>query len=102
MKEKSLLLNKKSKNITGEISSCGSKSESNRLLILNSLFDNKISISNLSDSDDTRDLKAALTSNDQNINIGHAGTAMHLLPAYSSIIDNIHAKSDISVRTNQM
>lgn len=101
MKEKSLLLNKKSKNITGEISICGSKSESNRLLILNSLFDNKISISNLSDSDDTRVLKEALNSNAKNINIGHAGTAMRFLTAYYSIIENLEVKLDGSDRMRQ-
>lgn len=101
MKEKSLLLNKKSKNITGEISICGSKSESNRLLILNSLFDNKISISNLSDSDDTRVLKEALSSNAKNINIGHAGTAMRFLTAYYSIIENLEVKLDGSDRMRQ-
>ena len=101
MKEKSLLLNKKSKNITGEISICGSKSESNRLLILNSLFDNKISISNLSDSDDTRVLKEALSSNAKSINIGHAGTAMRFLTAYYSIIENLEVKLDGSDRMRQ-
>ena len=49
----------------------GSKSESNRLLILQKLFDG-ITINNLSDSDDTHHLQHALLTNDTFINIGHA------------------------------
>jgi 3-phosphoshikimate 1-carboxyvinyltransferase len=59
----------------------GSKSESNRLLILQKLFPD-ISIDNLSDSDDTHHLNHALTTDDEEINIGHAGTAMRFLTAY--------------------
>lgn len=59
----------------------GSKSESNRLLILKQLFP-EISIANLSDSDDTHHLQNALSSTEEDINIGHAGTAMRFLSAY--------------------
>jgi len=59
----------------------GSKSESNRLLILQRLFDG-ITINNLSDSDDTHHLQHALFTNDISINIGHAGTAMRFLTAF--------------------
>jgi len=59
----------------------GSKSESNRLLILQALFP-EITIDNLSDSDDTHHLKEALKNNDSTIDIGHAGTAMRFLTAY--------------------
>ncbi len=59
----------------------GSKSESNRLLILQALFP-KITIDNLSDSDDTRHLKKALQHHTGTIDIGHAGTAMRFLTAY--------------------
>ena len=59
----------------------GSKSESNRLLILQRLFP-EICIDNLSDSDDTNYLQCALTTSDAEINIGHAGTAMRFLTAY--------------------
>ncbi len=67
--------------IQGEIKISGSKSESNRLLILQQLFSN-ISIDNLSDSDDTYHLHHALSSKDSQVNIGHAGTAMRFLTAY--------------------
>ena len=56
----------------------GSKSESNRLLILQELFP-EISIENLSDSDDSIHLQHALSSKASLIDIGHAGTAMRFL-----------------------
>lgn len=58
-----------------------SKSESNRLLILQRLYPN-ISIENLSESDDTKILKQALSSSSSTINVHHAGTAMRFLTAY--------------------
>ena len=65
----------------------GSKSESNRLLILQKLFDG-ITINNLSDSDDTLHLQHALLTNDTSINIGHAGTAMRFLTAFFATQSN--------------
>lgn len=65
----------------------GSKSESNRLLLLQALFPN-ISIDNLSDSDDTILMKNALESTENTIDIHHAGTAMRFLTAYFSIQEN--------------
>ena len=56
----------------------GSKSESNRLLILTSLYKN-LSLENLSNSDDTNYLFDALSKKKKIINIGHAGTAMRFL-----------------------
>jgi len=59
----------------------GSKSESNRLLILQELFP-EITIENLSDSDDSNHLQHALRTSEMDINIGHAGTAMRFLTAF--------------------
>jgi 3-phosphoshikimate 1-carboxyvinyltransferase len=60
----------------------GSKSESNRLLVLQTLFP-WISIENLSDSDDTSLLQGALSDPSSNkFDIHHAGTAMRFLTAY--------------------
>ena len=59
----------------------GSKSESNRCLLLKALF-NDITIENLSNSDDTELMKIALSSNHSLIDIHHAGTAMRFLTAY--------------------
>ena len=62
----------------------GSKSESNRLLILQRFF-NDLKLENLSDSDDTKHLQKALSSNSKIIDIGHAGTAMRFLTAFFSV-----------------
>lgn len=64
----------------------GSKSISNRLLILESLF-NSIKIGNLSNSQDTQLLKKALCENSETVDIHHAGTAMRFLTSYYSILD---------------
>lgn len=61
----------------------GSKSESNRLLILQQLYSN-LKLENVSDSDDSKYLMSALQSNKELIDIGHAGTAMRFLTAYFS------------------
>ena len=70
-----------SKHIVKDIFISGSKSESNRMLVLQKLF-HEITIHNLSDSDDTHHLQHALSSQDIEINIGHAGTAMRFLTAF--------------------
>jgi 3-phosphoshikimate 1-carboxyvinyltransferase len=74
----------KSIKINGTLTISGSKSESNRLLILQKLYP-QLSIENLSDADDTRHLREALLSNAETVNIGHAGTAMRFLTAYFSV-----------------
>ncbi len=62
----------------------GSKSISNRLLILEKLFDN-IRISNLSNAEDSILLQKALQENEEIVDIHHAGTAMRFLTSYFSI-----------------
>lgn len=62
----------------------GSKSESNRLLLLQSLFSN-LSIENISNSDDSVLMTKALNSDSNVVDIHHAGTAMRFLTAYFSI-----------------
>ena len=70
--------------VSGKINITGSKSESNRLLILQALYSN-IKLKNISNSDDTKTLKKALLSSNSLININHAGTAMRFLTAYFTI-----------------
>ena len=65
----------------------GSKSESNRLLLLQALYP-QIQIKNLSNSDDSVLMQKALASKEANIDIHHAGTAMRFLTAYFSIQNN--------------
>ncbi|MEJ5050730.1 3-phosphoshikimate 1-carboxyvinyltransferase [Chryseobacterium culicis] len=79
---KKLEKSKLSENKTVQIS--GSKSISNRLLILESLFSN-IKIGNLSNSQDTQLLKKALSEDTEVVDIHHAGTAMRFLTSYYSI-----------------
>jgi len=62
----------------------GSKSESNRLLLLQALYP-EIAIENVSNSDDSVLMKKALESDETIIDIHHAGTAMRFLTAYLSI-----------------
>ncbi|XVC35133.1 MAG: 3-phosphoshikimate 1-carboxyvinyltransferase [Candidatus Karelsulcia muelleri] len=71
--------------LKGKINITGSKSESNRLLILKALYPNIINIKNLSNSDDTYFLKKALFTTKKVININHSGTAMRFLTAFFSI-----------------
>lgn len=71
------------------ISITGSKSETNRLLLLQALYPN-LTLENTSNSDDSEVMMEALnlkptTHNLQPINIHHAGTAMRFLTAYFAI-----------------
>ncbi len=67
--------------LTGKIKITGSKSESNRLLILKALYP-KIILENLSNSDDSAVMQKALGMNKGEIDVHHAGTAMRFLTAY--------------------
>ncbi|RAR74174.1 3-phosphoshikimate 1-carboxyvinyltransferase [Flavobacterium aciduliphilum] len=67
----------------------GSKSETNRLLLLRALYPN-ISLENTSNSDDSEVLSKALHSpfiihNSQLVDVHHAGTAMRFLTAFFAI-----------------
>ena len=62
----------------------GSKSETNRLLLLQALFPN-ISIENISNSDDSEVMQKALSGNEEIIDIHHAGTAMRFLTAFFAV-----------------
>lgn len=78
------------KNATIAIS--GSKSETNRLLLLQALYPN-IKIDNTSNSDDSEVMIKALDelsvrAQSRTIDIHHAGTAMRFLTAYFSIQEN--------------
>jgi 3-phosphoshikimate 1-carboxyvinyltransferase len=62
----------------------GSKSETNRLLLLKALFPN-ITLANTSNSDDSEVMQKALAGNDEIVDIHHAGTAMRFLTAYFAV-----------------
>ena len=67
--------------LEGNCQITGSKSESNRLLILQALFPSLI-LDNLSNSDDTQAMQRGLASDAHTIDIGHAGTTMRFLTSY--------------------
>ncbi|WP_185856380.1 3-phosphoshikimate 1-carboxyvinyltransferase [Blattabacterium cuenoti] len=73
--------------LCGAISITGSKSISNRLLILKAIYPDDIHIENLSNCQDTEVLNKSLNSiQTSNVfNIHHAGTAMRFLTSYFSI-----------------
>lgn len=77
------------KNIAASINLPASKSISNRALIINALSYSPYPILNLSDSDDTKVLEAALFSNSAKFDIGHAGTAMRFLTAFLAKIAGV-------------
>ena len=62
----------------------GSKSESNRLLLLKALYP-EISVDNVSNSDDSNLMTKALCTDSDLVDIFHAGTAMRFLTAYFSV-----------------
>ncbi|MFL2576019.1 MAG: 3-phosphoshikimate 1-carboxyvinyltransferase [Flavobacteriaceae bacterium] len=77
----SIRLKHASQALKGNCQITGSKSESNRLLILQALFPTLV-LDNLSNSDDTQAMQSGLSSKDQRIDIGHAGTTMRFLTSY--------------------
>lgn len=60
----------------------GSKSISNRALIIQKLCKQTVTLNGLSDAQDTQTLKALLADNDFKNNVGMAGTAARFLSAY--------------------
>ncbi|OFZ00676.1 MAG: hypothetical protein A2491_14965 [Bacteroidetes bacterium RIFOXYC12_FULL_35_7] len=68
------------------ISIPGSKSLSNRALIIRMLCNNYFKIHNLSTADDTQVLNKILMSDSNNIDVGHAGTVMRFVTAFASQI----------------
>ncbi len=77
------LLKSKIKNRKSEVTITGSKSESNRLLLLQALYP-ELEIKNVSNSDDSKLMQKALSSSSNVIDIHHAGTAMRFLTAFFS------------------
>lgn len=74
-------------NAKSAIQISGSKSETNRLLLLQALFP-EITLENTSNSDDSEVMIKALKSKETVIDIHHAGTAMRFLTAYFATQEN--------------
>lgn len=79
-----LLLQTSQSNLQAQIAVTGSKSETNRLLLLQALFPN-ITLANTSNSDDSEVMQKALKGNEEVVDIHHAGTAMRFLTAYFAV-----------------
>ncbi len=84
---KEIRLSHISGSVVGKIQVTGSKSESNRMLLLQAFFP-QIELINLSNSDDTVAMKYGLETDDTLVDIGHAGSTMRFLTAYFSSIEN--------------
>ncbi len=74
--------------INCEINLPASKSISNRLLIIQALSNNTITIGNISKSEDTINLKKGILASNKKIDINHSGTAFRFLTSYLSSIKN--------------
>ncbi|WP_028298890.1 3-phosphoshikimate 1-carboxyvinyltransferase [Olivibacter sitiensis] len=89
-----LLLTAPTGNITGSVQLTGSKSESNRALIIRAIGKGKVHIENLSEADDTVTLAHQLEKisswqgeEELTIDIGPAGTAMRFLTGYLPLME---------------
>lgn len=78
----------------------GSKSESNRLLVLQRFYPD-LAVHNISNSEDTQLLYQAFHTTGTEININHAGTAMRFLTAYFAVQPNRKVILDGSHRMRQ-
>ena len=79
-----LFLKASSLQLPASISITGSKSETNRLLLLQALYPS-ITLANTSNSDDSEVMQKALKGNQEVVDIHHAGTAMRFLTAYFAV-----------------
>lgn len=70
----------------GRLNITGSKSETNRLLLLQALYP-ELKVENSSNSDDSVAMNAALKEGKTNVDIHHAGTAMRFLTSYFSTLE---------------
>lgn len=93
MSSASIIITKKERTVAGTIHLTGSKSESNRALIMQALSDGKVKIENISDAADTVTLQRILDEqlvaeagkDPITIDVGPAGTAMRFLTAFLSL-----------------
>ena len=83
----SITLKRSVVNKSSAVNITGSKSESNRLLLLQALYP-EIQIENLSNSDDSQLMQKAFLGDNVLVDIHHAGTAMRFLTAYFAIQEN--------------
>lgn len=78
------------KNLRGEIILSGSKSISNRVLLIKALCKGQFEIYNLSGSDDTLSMERLINSNNEVLDAHHAGTTYRFLTAYLALKSETH------------
>lgn len=92
MTKNSIRLSHPTKRISGTVRLTGSKSESNRALIIQALSKGQVKVENLSEAADTVTMLQALHQADQGkedhitVDIGPAGTAMRFLTSYLNLV----------------
>jgi 3-phosphoshikimate 1-carboxyvinyltransferase len=89
-KKSKILISKTGSTLHGDIKIPGSKSISNRALIIRALDNLDTELVNLSSSDDTNYLISALKTPDKTIDIGHAGTCLRFLTSFLCIQETEH------------
>ena len=86
---------------SGVVELPASKSITARALIVNALMDGNAHLLNVAKCDDTNVMLAALTSHDNIINVGAAGTAMRFLTAYFASCEGRTVVLDGTVRMRE-
>ncbi len=81
------LLTKSDPHLAGDILLDGSKSISNRALMIRALSSSDFDITHLSTSDDTKSMQQLLSSTEQELDAGPAGTTFRFLTAYYALQD---------------
>ncbi|MEM9324486.1 MAG: 3-phosphoshikimate 1-carboxyvinyltransferase [Bacteroidota bacterium] len=85
-----LLLHKSDAKLTGDIHLSSSKSESNRVLLMNALSADPFHIENLSDAKDTQTMHRLLSSGEKIWDVMEAGTTMRFCTAYLGLKGQDH------------
>ena len=85
-----LLLSKSDAKLSGDIFLSSSKSESNRVLLMNALSEKRFKIRNLSDAKDTQTMQRLLSSDSQTWDVMEAGTTMRFCTAYLALRGKDH------------
>ena len=82
-------LEKISNPLSGKIRLAGSKSISNRLLIIQALAKDDMHLHGLANADDTKVLQQALSANEYTYDVHHAGTSYRFLCSYLCLQDGV-------------
>ena len=85
MNDNNFHLTRQSLVLRGDVHISASKSESNRLLVINALAEKSMELGNLSEARDTQTMIGLLNSSDKTWDVKDAGTTMRFLTAFLSI-----------------